>query len=659
MGREGADSGELDRLQDVLRRARFFLRHYGRFAETSLRDELAGQVDSLEAAMTDNMLERARDVAAVICRTLLFGSSVACVLLAAERSVAAADPILGDTIRHQAVHLREQCLRGDPTEVVTRRLLRTGLDEALGKCECDWRNIRELLPEARFREDVHLPSEGTLRRKGSQASNVPSSELWSASGVADAIIKPGYYVAPGSVQWRRRLAERALSKLSAHHEALFFKSSVLESAIEVVTDLVFEQLGEEQESQQSYVADRELDFSGLSPYQKALFFNAVVVHDAFSAKVLDKKVGALRVLSWGESLHWAIKTAEGRGRRLADSVRFGGARLIVTVVTKWQPLLGAARSRAVWVLAFFRRCFAFISYRRDTGWEAAQLVRAILETHQIRVFLDVESSRVGEFAGTLEENIARADGVVVVLTRGSLASGRRGPDDYFHKEILLAKKTGKKIIPVAFRGFRFHGSMPEQLRFLKDHQQVRWQRGKYRKAVKELVDFVSGKQVRPMNAERLRCSPFPASPPGVFIAYDPEHGEQVAWILYIEFARRDISAYLDLLDRTPGLEEELTFRAMEQYKYFAVVLNREKSLQTLCDKNSLFSKQVAYALRCKRDCEIVPFVLDDLDVSGVPEELRRLTSLRRVDFTVEDFSEAVEDLVDFCEPEGAVRQLAT
>ncbi len=53
MGREGADSRELDRLQDVLRRARFFLRRHGRLAETELREVLAGQVDSWEAAMTD------------------------------------------------------------------------------------------------------------------------------------------------------------------------------------------------------------------------------------------------------------------------------------------------------------------------------------------------------------------------------------------------------------------------------------------------------------------------------------------------------------------------------------------------------------------------------------------------------------------------------
>jgi len=654
MGRQGADSGELDRLQDVFRRARFFLRHYSRFAETRSRDELVRQLGTLEAAMTDNRLDRARDAAAVICRTLLFGPGIACLLFAAERSVAGADPVLGGTIRRQAALLREQSLAGDPTQVVTGKLLRTGLDEALGRRECDWRSLGELLPEARFREDVRLRREGDLRAASSLESELPSSPLWSASRAPDSIIKSQHAVVRQSADWRQRLAERGLRKLFSHQEALFSKSGAVKSAIEALADLVFEPLDEEEESHQSYVADREPTMSGLSPYQRALFFNAVVLDSSFEKppprKTLEKRRDVPSGAFWRKSLHRSTKAAEGRGRGLADSLRLDGARLIVSVVAKWRPLLGAARSHTVWVVAFFRRCFAFISYRRDTGWEAAQLVRAILETHLIRVFLDVESSRVGEFAGTLEENIATADGVVVVLTRGSLASRRRGPDDYFHKEILLAKEIGKKIIPIAFRGFAFHRSMPERLRFLKDRQHVRWQPGKYRKAVKELVDFVSGKKVRPMNAERLRCSPFPVSPPGVFIAYEPERGEQVAWILYIECSRRDISAYLDLLDRTPGLAEELTFRAVEQYKYFALILNREQSLQSLGDKDSLFSRQVAHALRFKRECEIVPFVFEDLDVSRIPKELSRLTSLRRVEFTVEHFSEALEDLIDFFEP---------
>ena len=46
MRREGADSGDPDRLRDVLRRARFFLRRYARFAKTDLRSRLGTQVES-------------------------------------------------------------------------------------------------------------------------------------------------------------------------------------------------------------------------------------------------------------------------------------------------------------------------------------------------------------------------------------------------------------------------------------------------------------------------------------------------------------------------------------------------------------------------------------------------------------------------------------
>jgi len=546
MGREGADSGELDRLRDVLRRARFFLRHYGRFAETGLRDEFVGQVDSLEAAMTDNILERAREVAAVICRTLLFGPTLACVLFAAETSVAAADPTSGRTIRHQAAHLREQCLRGDPTQVVTQRLLRTGLDEALGKRECDWRNIGELLPETRLREDLRLPwrlsdvsEEGwpqdrrpggddrarfLIRWRGeffgerrlsklsatdkklllrARAKESASTRVRLPIGLVMDDAMESFAVSYNYYDSRKQSVD--LDVMLSAQETRLLQAGVLKSAIEALSGLILEQVEQQKQARQSIVEHRKADSEKLSGYEQAQFFSALASEKAVSPEpptrgALQRKAAIPRHRYWKRSARRVTRSVVLQGRRLARPVRLLETRSLIAVVVKLksQWLVATLRSRTTFLVTtlerFYKRWSAFISYRRAGGWEPSQLIRVVLQLHRIQVFLDVISLRAGAFPPMLAAAIDQADGIVVVLTPGCIPAGPLTEEDlerdYFCKEILRARYRHKNIVPMKFDSFEFPPEMPEPLEFLTKLQAIQWKPRDHWGAVEKLIRFL-------------------------------------------------------------------------------------------------------------------------------------------------------------------------
>jgi len=768
MGREGADSGELDRLRDVLRRARFFLRRYACFAKTDLRDELATQVESLEAAMSDKMPEKAWRIAAAICRTLLVGSSVACVLFAAERSVAARDPELGYAIQRQAARLRAQYLDDDPGQTITQIVLRTVLNLALAKHELDYRNIRELIPDAQLDHDVNLLrlilrrvaksgleeqdtsgflefflTEGDLRESRTPAEPPVSQILRAIAPRTDDRRAGGYSNVHGGqflleslfktgplwlhgrrrellrsrtekarwIPWetvtesRRNLILRVNATMPERSReegqprasaGSFWRGTSTDQALPLLElgspkprtkyllrlinkDLAIKEvessweMGEpsiesaEEAASLSEVREAFLQSDQLprlrllhvfdrarpdegSAHPTRLLPDALASRSGSGAETPSgerpkQKVGIPRRRSWKRSAQRATKSVSMRGRRSSTAMRSRTKHLISTASAKSRSAIGTMRSWARWLREVVWRCCAFISYRRDGSWEAAQLIRLVLELHQIHVFLDVVCPCPGPFPATLDSEITHANGVIVVLTRRCLASGRRGQNDHFHREIVQAESRGKKVIPVMFRDFKYPSRMPGPLGFLKLNQDVRWgwTREGFCDAVEKLIHLVSGKQVEAMNLGTHQFAPYPASAPGAYIAYARDKGEEVAWILRLEFARRSIPAYLDLSDLTLGLEEPQIRDAINAHPYFVLILNRGECLERLRQKHSRLRTQLEYALKANR--EIVPFVFEDLDLSRIPKKLRMVGRYFPVSYTVESFAKAVEQLI--------------
>jgi hypothetical protein len=66
------------------------------------------------------------------------------------------------------------------------------------------------------------------------------------------------------------------------------------------------------------------------------------------------------------------------------------------------------------------RLDVFISYRRDSGSETAQLIKHKLDAKGKRVFLDVANLGTGHFDSAPLDRIAEADNFILILSQGYL-----------------------------------------------------------------------------------------------------------------------------------------------------------------------------------------------------------------------------------------------
>ena len=97
----------------------------------------------------------------------------------------------------------------------------------------------------------------------------------------------------------------------------------------------------------------------------------------------------------------------------------------------------------------------FISYRRDGGYETAQLLYDSLKQLGYRVSFDMETLRGGKFNEQLYSRIEQCSDVLAIMSKGSLALRENREDDWFRLEIAHALKHGKNIVPVFLRDFKF------------------------------------------------------------------------------------------------------------------------------------------------------------------------------------------------------------
>jgi hypothetical protein len=90
----------------------------------------------------------------------------------------------------------------------------------------------------------------------------------------------------------------------------------------------------------------------------------------------------------------------------------------------------------------------FISYsRKDAGDFARQIHESLMDEHQ--VFTDINNIQLGDiWSNTIEKNISTCDIFVVIVTGAALRSTE------VEKEVLLAQRENKKIIPCIYRGIR-------------------------------------------------------------------------------------------------------------------------------------------------------------------------------------------------------------
>jgi len=116
----------------------------------------------------------------------------------------------------------------------------------------------------------------------------------------------------------------------------------------------------------------------------------------------------------------------------------------------------------------------FISYRREGGYDTAQLLYDRLTQMRYRVSFDLETLRGGKFNTQLYKRIEECSDVLVVMSKDSLSLKEHQEDDWFRLEIAHALKHKKNIVPVFLRDFKFpqKGELPPDIADLVDYQGV-------------------------------------------------------------------------------------------------------------------------------------------------------------------------------------------
>ncbi|MBQ0058336.1 MAG: toll/interleukin-1 receptor domain-containing protein [Bacteroidales bacterium] len=119
----------------------------------------------------------------------------------------------------------------------------------------------------------------------------------------------------------------------------------------------------------------------------------------------------------------------------------------------------------------------FISYRREGGFESANLIAEKLRGMGYSVFFDLESLRSGKFNEQLYKVIEQCKDFIVVLPKMALdrctnENGDTNEEDWLRKEVLEAIKYQKNIIPIMLTGFEWPKTMPKGMYTLKDYQAI-------------------------------------------------------------------------------------------------------------------------------------------------------------------------------------------
>lgn len=116
----------------------------------------------------------------------------------------------------------------------------------------------------------------------------------------------------------------------------------------------------------------------------------------------------------------------------------------------------------------------FISYRREGGYDTAQLLYDRLTQMRYRVSFDLETLRGGKFNTQLYQRIEQCSDVLVIMSKDSLNLRENPDDDWFRLEIAHALKHKKNIVPVFLRDFKFphKGELPPDIADLVDYQGV-------------------------------------------------------------------------------------------------------------------------------------------------------------------------------------------
>lgn len=132
----------------------------------------------------------------------------------------------------------------------------------------------------------------------------------------------------------------------------------------------------------------------------------------------------------------------------------------------------------------------FISYRRAGGVHTAKEIALELRARGYAVFFDGKSISSGRFWDTIRASVEACSDFLLVLTPGALDRCADGTEhDFVAREIALAMKLGKNIVPVMTDGFAFPNPMPECIRGIEEYNAGDAVSADRPQAIEQMLDF--------------------------------------------------------------------------------------------------------------------------------------------------------------------------
>lgn len=132
---------------------------------------------------------------------------------------------------------------------------------------------------------------------------------------------------------------------------------------------------------------------------------------------------------------------------------------------------------------------AFISYRRDGGFEFSARLHERLRALRYQSFFDIESMTSGKFNIQILDQIKKCQNFILVLSPNAL-DRCANEGDWVRNEIKAALEYDKNIILLFLPGFEFPDNFPEEISDIKNYQGVHYTNWNFAQVVEKIISYL-------------------------------------------------------------------------------------------------------------------------------------------------------------------------
>ena len=140
---------------------------------------------------------------------------------------------------------------------------------------------------------------------------------------------------------------------------------------------------------------------------------------------------------------------------------------------------------------------AFISYRREGGFEFSARLHERLRALRYLSFFDVENVDSGKFDEQLLRQIEKCPNFILVLSPNCF-DRCKNKDDWVRTEIAHALKKNKNIILILLPGFDFPDTLPSDIKDVRNYQGVQYFNWNFAQTVDKVISYLKNEEGQPL-----------------------------------------------------------------------------------------------------------------------------------------------------------------